>query len=87
MPSRGVVEKSHVVDAPGTHPALLRCLPARSGEDESEQLQCYMEALGVPNEELLADASRAELFFDPDLNPEVTVNSHGRVHCPGAGKT
>lgn len=58
-----------------------------SGEDESEQLQCYMEALGVPSEELLADASRAELFFDPDFNPEVTVNSHGRVHCPGAGKT
>lgn len=45
MPSRGVVEKSHVVDAPGTHPTLFCCLPAYSGEDESEQLRCYLEAL------------------------------------------
>ena len=36
-----------VLDAPGTHPAPFCCLPAHSGEAESAQLQCYMEALCV----------------------------------------
>ena len=57
--------------------------PDAAGEDESEQIQCMMEILNVPQKDLLDQASRKKLFFEADDEPRITANSHGKMRIPG----
>jgi dual specificity tyrosine-phosphorylation-regulated kinase 2/3/4 len=57
--------------------------PLFPGESETEQLLCIMEVLGVPSSDLLAQASRVELFFDSDYLPKIVANSRGKKRIPG----
>jgi len=41
---------------------LYTGVPIFPGEDEVEQIACFMEVLGIPPSNLLADAPRANLF-------------------------
>lgn len=57
--------------------------PLFPGEDESEQLYCIMEVLGLPHENLLQRAPRTALFFDKtSLKPLKSVK--GKDCIPGA---
>ncbi|GAX78051.1 hypothetical protein CEUSTIGMA_g5493.t1 [Chlamydomonas eustigma] len=59
-------------------------IPLFPGEDETEQVQCIMEVLGVPNQRLMASASRSKLFFDEeDFRPHTKASSKGIIHTPG----
>ena len=66
-------------------PELMTGQPLFPGEDETEQLACMMEILGVVPSHLLGNATRAKLFFDPvSLNPKVPKpNSRGKIRFPG----
>ena len=61
---------------------LFTGYPIFPGESEAEQIQCMMEALGVPPASLLERATRKRLFFDGD-HPKITPNSRGKVRFPG----
>ena len=43
---------------------LYTGFPLFPGEDETEQLQCIMEILGVPPRDLVEKATRRKMFFD-----------------------
>uniref|UniRef100_A0A1B6DNE8 dual-specificity kinase n=2 Tax=Clastoptera arizonana TaxID=38151 RepID=A0A1B6DNE8_9HEMI len=58
--------------------------PLFPGENEVEQLACVMEVLGVPPEDVIANASRRRLFFDSKGNPRCITNSKGRKRRPGS---
>ena len=51
--------------------------PLFPGESEAEQLLCIMEVLGVPSAEILAKATRLELFFQGN-EPKISENSRGK---------
>ena len=57
--------------------------PLFPGEDETEQLLCIMEYLGLPPKELLINAYRYNDFFDSAGNPLTLTNSRGRTRYPG----
>uniref|UniRef100_A0A8D8UQ46 dual-specificity kinase n=1 Tax=Cacopsylla melanoneura TaxID=428564 RepID=A0A8D8UQ46_9HEMI len=58
--------------------------PLFPGENEVEQLACIMELLGVPGEDVIANASRRRLFFDSKGTPRCITNSKGRKRKPGS---
>lgn len=62
---------------------LYTGVPIFPGENESEQLACIMEVLGVPDNHLLARASRKKLFFDATGAPRPCVNAKGKRRRPG----
>jgi len=51
--------------------------PLFPGESEEEQLSLIMEYKGVPPINMLKNATRAELFFDKDMNPIMVKDSLG----------
>ena len=61
---------------------LYTGLPLFPGENETEQLDCIMEVLGLPPRNMLNVASRRRLFFDSTLTPRMTANSRGRKRRP-----
>jgi len=63
---------------------LYTGVPIFPGEDEVEQVACFMEVLGVPQANVLGEAPRAQLFFDRNFTPRVTKNSRGKVRNPGS---
>ncbi|OMJ85296.1 hypothetical protein SteCoe_13388 [Stentor coeruleus] len=56
--------------------------PIFPGENESDQLLCIMEVLGLPPEYLLDKGTRVKLFFD-DNKPKIVQNSKGKKRYPG----
>ena len=57
--------------------------PLFAGENESEQLACIMEVLGLPPKNMLDLATRKKLFFDDDDHPKLVVNSRNKRRRPG----
>ncbi|QDZ20487.1 dual-specificity tyrosine-phosphorylation-regulated kinase [Chloropicon primus] len=57
--------------------------PLFAGENESEQLACIMEILGLPPKRMLDLATRKKLFFDEDDHPKLVVNSRNKRRRPG----
>ena len=51
--------------------------PLFPGEDETEQLLCIMEVLGLPPTQLVDEATRRKMFFDTAGNPRIIPNSRG----------
>jgi len=49
---------------------LFTGVPIFPGEDEVEQVSCFMEILGVPDKELLMTSTRGHLFFDNHKIPK-----------------
>eukprot|EP00898_Chlorokybus_atmophyticus_P004021 jgi/Chlat1/461/Chrsp103S01078 len=58
--------------------------PLFPGEDETEQMACIMEVLGVPSKSLIEASSRKKLFFDSNNSPRIVANSRGRKRRPGS---
>ena len=58
--------------------------PLFPGENETEQLACIMEALGVPPRSLLEPAARRKQFFDSTGAPRLVPNSRGKRRRPGS---
>ncbi|GBF91610.1 dual-specificity tyrosine-(Y)-phosphorylation regulated kinase [Raphidocelis subcapitata] len=63
---------------------LLTGYPLFPGEDETEQLACIMEVMGLPPRHLLDTASRRKMFFDSGGAPRLQPNSRGKVRTPAA---
>jgi hypothetical protein len=59
-------------------------VPIFPGEDEVEQVSCFMEMLGIPPTKMLVEAPRAQLFYDRNYTPRVIKNSKGKVRNPGS---
>ena len=57
--------------------------PLFAGENESEQLACIMEVLGLPPKRMLDLVTRKKLFFDEDDHPKLVVNSRNKRRRPG----
>jgi dual specificity tyrosine-phosphorylation-regulated kinase 2/3/4 len=57
--------------------------PLFPGENETEQLACIMEALGLPPRALLEPAARRKQFFDSAGAPRLVANSRGKRRRPG----
>ena len=57
--------------------------PLFPGENETEQLACIMEVLGVPPQKLLSRAPRRKQFFDTTNAPRIVANSRGRKRRSG----
>lgn len=81
---------------------LLTGTPIFAGEDESDQLACMMEVLGIPPQRIIDQGKRSKHFFTNSNHPKyctlVTgVNGHvtyqagrsprGRVRQPPGGRT
>eukprot|EP00879_Flechtneria_rotunda_P009162 GHRR01009592.1.p1 GENE.GHRR01009592.1~~GHRR01009592.1.p1 ORF type:complete len:875 (+),score=386.54 GHRR01009592.1:541-3165(+) len=62
---------------------LFMGYPLFPGEDETEQLLCIMEIMGLPPRHLVDAASRRKVFFDTNGAPAVVPNSRGKLHHPG----
>lgn len=58
--------------------------PIFPGENESEQLQCIMEVLGVPPNRVVERAPRRSDFFEAGCVPKLTPNSKNKVRKPGS---
>jgi dual specificity tyrosine-phosphorylation-regulated kinase 2/3/4 len=59
--------------------------PLFPGENETEQLACIMEVLGVPPKHVLDSSPRRGQFFDlssPDCPPKLVPNSRKKVRQP-----
>jgi hypothetical protein len=56
---------------------LLQSCSWAAGEDETEQLLCIMEIMGLPPGYLVDSASRRKVFFDGNGNPTIVPNSRG----------
>lgn len=56
--------------------------PLFPGENETEQIQCIMEILGVPPRRFLLAATRRNVFFDSSLAPKLEANSQGITRRP-----
>lgn len=62
---------------------LYSGFPLFPGENEQDQLQYIMQIKDVPDEKILALATRKNLFFDPkDNSPILVANSRGRKRRP-----
>jgi dual specificity tyrosine-phosphorylation-regulated kinase 2/3/4 len=57
--------------------------PLFPGENETEQLACIMESLGLPPRALLEPAARRKQFFDSAGAPRLVANSRGKRRRPG----
>lgn len=62
---------------------LYTGFPIFPGENETQQIMCIMEFLGVPPYEYLHKATRRKMFFDSEFRPRVTADSKGKVRKPG----
>jgi len=58
--------------------------PLFPGENESEQLLCIMQFLGIPPESVLKKSTRIKLFFDSRGYPRIQPNSRGKMRFPGS---
>ncbi|CAG9327991.1 unnamed protein product [Blepharisma stoltei] len=63
---------------------LFTGYPLFCGESEAEQILCIMEVLGMPSKEVLAGATRKQLFFDPFGQPKIITNSRGKKRYPSS---
>ena len=57
--------------------------PLFPGDSEQDQLQCMMEVLGVPPEEVLVKSARRKLFFEEN-GPKMVANKKGKKRVPGS---
>ena len=57
---------------------LYNGLPVFPGENEHEQMACFLEVLGMPDVTLLERSQRKRIFFDSRLEPRQMINSRGR---------
>lgn len=62
---------------------LYTGIPLFPGENETDQLQCMMEVLGVPSVDLIGSGKRRDLFFNSNREPKIVPNSRGRRRVPG----
>ncbi|OMJ92143.1 hypothetical protein SteCoe_5131 [Stentor coeruleus] len=62
---------------------LYTGFPIFPGENETQQLMCIMEYLGVPPYEYLHKATRRKTFFDSEFRPRVATDSKGKMRKPG----
>ncbi|XP_066488418.1 dual specificity tyrosine-phosphorylation-regulated kinase 4 [Tiliqua scincoides] len=58
--------------------------PLFPGENETEQLACIMEVLGLPPADFIQSASRRRTFFDSNGLPKSVTNSRGKVRNPNS---
>eukprot|EP01063_Lacrimia_lanifica_P030890 TRINITY_DN4996_c0_g2_i1.p1 TRINITY_DN4996_c0_g2~~TRINITY_DN4996_c0_g2_i1.p1 ORF type:complete len:525 (+),score=138.28 TRINITY_DN4996_c0_g2_i1:212-1786(+) len=58
-------------------------LPLFPGENETEQLACIMEIMGVPPAKLIQRSPRKKQFFDSNGAPKLVANSKGKRRRPG----
>ena len=65
---------------------LVTGYPLFPGDSETEQLAMIMEYKGVPADQLLQQATRRKLFFEPNGKPKIVANSKGKLHFPGTRK-
>ncbi|OMJ90101.1 hypothetical protein SteCoe_7588 [Stentor coeruleus] len=56
--------------------------PIFPGENESDQLLCIMEVLGLPPKYLLDKGTKVKLFFNDDNKPKIVLNSKGKKRSP-----
>lgn len=66
---------------------LLTGYPLFPGEDETDQLSCMMEVLGMPPGKLLENSKRSRTFFSSKGHPRycgVTMNPDGSVTYSGS---
>ncbi|NXU66574.1 DYRK4 kinase, partial [Horornis vulcanius] len=56
--------------------------PLFPGENETDQLACIMEVLGLPPADFIQAASRRRTFFDSKGFPKSITNSKGKKRCP-----
>ncbi|XP_053411844.1 dual specificity tyrosine-phosphorylation-regulated kinase 4 isoform X1 [Nycticebus coucang] len=56
--------------------------PLFPGENEVEQLACFMEVLGLPPADFIQTASRRQTFFDSRGFPKNTTNNRGKKRYP-----
>uniref|UniRef100_G1SGI1 Dual specificity tyrosine-phosphorylation-regulated kinase 4 n=1 Tax=Oryctolagus cuniculus TaxID=9986 RepID=G1SGI1_RABIT len=56
--------------------------PLFAGEDETEQLACIMEVLGLPPARCIQMASRRQTFFDSKGFPRTIANNRGKKRYP-----
>lgn len=57
---------------------LYNGLPVFPGENEHEQMACFLEVLGRPPNSLLERSQRKRIFFDSRMEPRQMINSRGR---------
>lgn len=57
--------------------------PPFPGESETDQMLSIMEYKGLPPSYLCEQATRADIFFQPDWQPRVAANSKGKRRVPG----
>eukprot|EP00754_Rhynchopus_humris_P002411 Rhum_TRINITY_DN11336_c0_g2::Rhum_TRINITY_DN11336_c0_g2_i1::g.44027::m.44027/K18669/DYRK2_3_4; dual specificity tyrosine-phosphorylation-regulated kinase 2/3/4 len=60
--------------------------PLFPGENETEQLSCIMEVMGVPPAKIVQRAPRRKQFFDANGAPRIVANSRGRKRRPSMKK-
>jgi dual specificity tyrosine-phosphorylation-regulated kinase 2/3/4 len=63
---------------------LFTGTPLFPGEDETDQMSCVLEVLGLPPRDLLVKGTRTSMFFNPDLTPIPVTSSRGRVRVQGS---
>uniref|UniRef100_H0WRK9 Dual specificity tyrosine-phosphorylation-regulated kinase 4 n=1 Tax=Otolemur garnettii TaxID=30611 RepID=H0WRK9_OTOGA len=56
--------------------------PLFPGENEVEQLACFMEVLGLPPADFIQTASRRQTFFDSKGFPKNITNNRGKKRYP-----
>ena len=56
---------------------LYNGLPIFPGENEHEQIACFLEVLGNPPTSLLKRSQRRRIFFDSKSDPRQMINSRG----------
>lgn len=57
--------------------------PIFPGSNETEQLACIMEVLGLPPKDVLDSSSRKKMFFDTHGQARHIVNARGKKRRPG----
>lgn len=60
--------------------------PLFPGENETEQLLCIMETMGLPPKSVIENSTRKKLFFDSNMVVRIVPNSRGKKRKP-ASKT
>ena len=60
---------------------LFTGYPLFPGENEAEQLALIMEVRGIPDDQVLSQATRGDIFFE-DGEPILQPNSRGRLRQP-----
>lgn len=58
--------------------------PLFPGENEAEQIACFMEINGVPPRALLDKSERGKKYFDSSGEPKLVANSKGKKRTPNS---